>query len=63
MRDIGGGLFVAFYPCLIAGFASLLLAEPDGHLRIVFFVLVTVFSDIGGMPWGCSSGNTPWRPR
>jgi len=62
LRDIGGGLFVAFYPCLIAGFASLLLAEPDGHLRIVFFVLVTVFSDIGGYAVGVLFGKHPMAP-
>ena len=62
LRDIGGGLFVAFYPCLIAGFTSLLLAEPDGHLRIVFFVLVTVFSDIGGYAVGVLFGKHPMAP-
>ena len=62
LRDICGGFFIAAYPCLIAGFASLLLAEPDGHLRIIFFVLVTVFSDIGGYAVGVLFGKHPMAP-
>jgi phosphatidate cytidylyltransferase len=62
LRDICGGFFVAAYPCLIAGFASLLLAEPDGHLRIIFFVLVTVVSDIGGYAVGVLFGKHPMAP-
>lgn len=63
LRDSFGGFFVAAYPCLIAGFASLLLAEPDGHLRIIFFILVTVFSDIGGYAVGVLFGKHPMAPR
>ncbi|MCA0336515.1 MAG: phosphatidate cytidylyltransferase [Actinobacteria bacterium] len=62
LRDSFGGFFVAAYPCLIAGFASLLLAEPDGHLRIIFFILVTVFSDIGGYAVGVLFGKHPMAP-
>lgn len=62
LRDISGGFFVAAYPCLIAGFASLLLAEPDGHRRIIFFILVTVFSDIGGYAVGVLVGKHPMAP-
>jgi phosphatidate cytidylyltransferase len=62
LRDSFGGIFVAAYPCLIAGFASLLLAEPDGHLRIIFFILVTVFSDIGGYAVGVLFGKHPMAP-
>ncbi len=62
LLDIAGGFFVAAYPCLIAGFASLLLAEPNGHLRVIFFILVTVFSDIGGYVVGVLFGKHPMAP-
>ena len=62
MRDIGGALFVALYPCFLGGFASLLLAPDDGHLRIVYFILVTVASDIGGYAFGVFLGKHPMAP-
>ncbi|MEO6586360.1 MAG: phosphatidate cytidylyltransferase [Knoellia sp.] len=60
--DIGGAFFVALYPCFLGGFAALLLAPDDGHLRIVFFVLVTVASDIGGYAFGVFLGKHPMAP-
>ena len=60
--DIGGAFFVALYPCFLGGFAALLLAPEDGHLRIVFFVLVTVASDIGGYAFGVFLGKHPMAP-
>ncbi len=62
MRDISGALFVALYPCFLGGFASLLLAADDGHLRIIYFVLVTVASDIGGYAFGVFLGKHPMAP-
>jgi phosphatidate cytidylyltransferase len=61
-RDIAGGFLLALYPCFLAGFASLMLAPPDGHLRVVFFILVTVFSDIGGYAVGVLLGKHPMAP-
>ncbi|HYN30429.1 MAG TPA: phosphatidate cytidylyltransferase [Dermatophilaceae bacterium] len=61
-RDIGGGFLIALYPCFLAGFASLMLAPDDGHLRVVFFILVTVFSDIGGYAVGVLLGKHPMAP-
>lgn len=60
--DIGGAFFVALYPCFLGGFAALLLAPDDGHLRIVFFILVTVASDIGGYAFGVFLGKHPMAP-
>jgi phosphatidate cytidylyltransferase len=60
--DIGGALLVALYPCFLGGFAALLLAPDDGHLRIVFFILVTVASDIGGYAFGVFLGKHPMAP-
>ncbi|MFM6848904.1 MAG: phosphatidate cytidylyltransferase [Terrabacter sp.] len=62
MRDVAGGLFVSLYPCFLGGFASLLLAADDGHLRIIYFVLVTVASDIGGYAFGVFLGKHPMAP-
>lgn len=62
IRDIGGAFFVALYPCFLGGFAALLLAPDDGHLRIVFFILVTVASDIGGYAFGVFLGKHPMAP-
>ena len=60
--DVSGGLLIAFYPCFLGGFASMLLAAPDGHLRIIFFILVTVMSDIGGYFVGVMLGRHPMAP-
>ncbi|MFW5474449.1 phosphatidate cytidylyltransferase [Knoellia sp. CPCC 206450] len=62
MRDISGALFVSLYPCFLGGFASLLLSADDGHLRIIYFVLVTVASDIGGYAFGVFLGKHPMAP-
>lgn len=62
IRDIAGALFVVLYPCFLGGFAALLLAPDDGHLRIVYFVIVTVASDIGGYAFGVFLGKHPMAP-
>jgi phosphatidate cytidylyltransferase len=62
MRDIAGGMLVALYPSLLAGFAALLLAAPDGARRVILFVLVTVLSDIGGYAAGVLFGKHPMAP-
>jgi phosphatidate cytidylyltransferase len=62
MRDIAGGMLVLLYPCFLAGFASLLLAPPDGRLRIIVFILVTVCSDVGGFAAGVVFGRHPMAP-
>ncbi len=62
-RDLSASAFVAFYPIFLGGFASLMLAAPDdGRQRIVVFVLVTVFSDIGGYAVGVVFGKHPMAP-
>jgi len=62
LRDVAGGIFAAAYLPLLAGFAMLLLAEPDGALRVLTFVLVTVASDIGGYAAGVLTGRHPMAP-
>ncbi len=60
--DISAGVLVALYPCFLAGFASLMLAAPDGSWRIVTFILVTICSDIGGYVAGVFFGRHPMAP-
>ncbi|GIL35989.1 phosphatidate cytidylyltransferase [Phycicoccus sp. DTK01] len=61
-RDLSASSLVTFYPVFLGGFASLMLAEPDGRQRIIVFVLVTVFSDIGGYAVGVVLGKHPMAP-
>ena len=62
-RDLSASALVVFYPVFLAGFASMMLAAPDdGRQRIVVFVLVTVFSDIGGYAVGVRLGKHPMAP-
>ena len=63
LRDIGAGALVLLYPCFLVGFAALMLAEPDGRWRILVFILITVFSDIGGYAFGVLFGKHPMAPR
>jgi phosphatidate cytidylyltransferase len=61
-RDLSASALVVFYPVFLGGFASLMLAAPDGRQRIVVFILVTVFSDIGGYAVGVRFGRRPMAP-
>jgi phosphatidate cytidylyltransferase len=61
-RDLSASALVTFYPVFLAGFAALMLAAPDGRQRIVVFILVTVFSDIGGYAVGVKFGKHPMAP-
>jgi phosphatidate cytidylyltransferase len=62
IRDIAGGIFVAAYVPLLASFASLLLAAPDGAKRVLVFIGVTICSDIGGFAVGVLAGKHPMAP-
>ena len=44
--DVSAGVFIAAYPALLAGFAMLLLAAPDGAWRSFTFLCVTE-EDVG----------------
>jgi phosphatidate cytidylyltransferase len=61
-RDLSASALVAFYPIFLGGFASLMLREPDGRQRIIVFILVTVFADIGGYAVGVKFGKHPMAP-
>jgi phosphatidate cytidylyltransferase len=59
VRDVTATAFTAFYVPFLGGFVALLLAEPEGELAIVTFVLVTIASDIGGYAVGVLAGKHP----
>jgi phosphatidate cytidylyltransferase len=62
-RDLSASALVVFYPIFLGGFAAMMLASPgDGRQRIVVFILVTVFSDIGGYAVGVKFGRHPMAP-
>ncbi|WP_435203513.1 phosphatidate cytidylyltransferase [Janibacter sp. GS2] len=63
LRDVGAGALVLLYPCFLVGFAALMLAEPQGRWRIFVFILITVFSDIGGYAVGVLLGKHPMAPK
>jgi len=62
VRDIAGGIFVTAYVPLLASFASLMLAAPDGAKRVFVFMIVTISSDIGGYAVGVVVGKHPMAP-
>src|SRR6478735_4666273 len=57
-RDLSASALVAFYPIFLGGLA----APGDGRQRIVVFILVTAFSDIGGYAVGVMFGRHPMAP-
>lgn len=63
LRDVGAGALILLYPCLLAGFAALMLAEPQGQWRILVFILITISSDIGGYAFGVLFGKHPMAPK
>jgi phosphatidate cytidylyltransferase len=62
VRDATATVFTAVYVPFLAGFVALLLAEDDGALGVVTFVLVTIASDIGGYAVGVLAGRHPMAP-
>ncbi len=61
-RDIAAGVFTAAYVPFLAGFSIVMLAEPDGAMRVLVFIAVTVASDIGGYAAGVLFGRHPMAP-
>jgi phosphatidate cytidylyltransferase len=63
VRDVTSGIFVTLYVPFLAGFAALMLRDDDGADRVVVFILLTVFSDVGGYAAGVLFGKHPMAPR
>ncbi|MGL5849637.1 MAG: phosphatidate cytidylyltransferase [Phycicoccus sp.] len=61
-RDLASSAFVLFYPVFLAGFVALMLDLPDGRARVATFIVVAVFSDIGGYAVGATLGRRPMAP-
>lgn len=62
LRDAAAGAFAAAYLPLMAGFAILLLAQPQGATRVLVFVLLAVASDTGGFFAGVRFGKHALAP-
>jgi phosphatidate cytidylyltransferase len=62
VRDASAGIFAAAYVPYLAGFAILLLRQPDGPWLVVTFLLVTIANDTGGYIAGVLFGRTPMAP-
>ena len=62
VRDVTAGIFATLYVPFLAGFAALLLRETDGADRVVVFILLTVFSDVGGFVAGVLFGRHAMAP-
>jgi phosphatidate cytidylyltransferase len=61
-RDVAAAVFAAAYIPFLAGFAMLMLAEPDGAKRVVVFILLVVANDVGGYATGVLAGRHPMAP-
>jgi len=62
LRDAAAAVFAAGYLPFMGGFVMLMLAAPDGHWRVLLFVLLAVASDTGGYVAGVLLGRHPLAP-
>ncbi len=62
LRDAAAATFAVAYVPFMTGFVMLMLAEPDGELRVLLFVLLAVASDTGGYLAGALLGRHPMAP-
>ncbi|MBU4215585.1 MAG: phosphatidate cytidylyltransferase [Actinobacteria bacterium] len=62
LRDATAAVFAAAYLPFLAGFAMLMLAAPDGPVRVLLFILLAVASDTGGYAVGTLLGRHPMAP-
>ncbi|MBU4337057.1 MAG: phosphatidate cytidylyltransferase, partial [Actinobacteria bacterium] len=62
LRDATAAVFAAAYVPFLAGFAMLMLAAPDGPVRVLLFILLAVASDTGGYAVGTLLGRHPMAP-
>jgi len=62
VMDTTAAVFTIVYVPFLGGFVALLLAEKNGALAILTFILVTIASDIGGYTVGVLAGKHPMAP-
>ena len=63
VRDVAASLLIIAYVPLLGSFAALMLAEGQGPLRVVTFLLIVVMSDTGGYVAGVLFGKHPMAPK
>lgn len=63
VRDAAASLFVISYIPLLASFVGLILAMPDGGLRLATAALCVTASDTGGYLVGATLGRRPMAPQ
>jgi phosphatidate cytidylyltransferase len=63
VRDVAASLLIIAYVPLLGSFAALMLAEGQGTLRVVTFLLIVVMSDTGGYVAGVLFGKHPMAPK
>lgn len=61
-RDLTGSVLTVAYLPFLAGFAVLMLSQPDGAYRLISFVLLVVCNDVGGYTAGVLWGKHPIAP-
>lgn len=61
--DIGAGLFVLGYVAFLSSFITLLLAQPDGQLWVLGFIIIVVATDTAAFAVGVSLGKHPMAPK
>jgi phosphatidate cytidylyltransferase len=62
LADVAVSSLASVYVPFLAGFAVLLLRQPDGGLRALAFIATVVFSDVGGYAAGVLFGRHPMAP-
>lgn len=62
MRDVTVSVFAVAYLGLTGAFLAAMLAPPDGAMRVLSFVILTVCSDVGGYFAGIVAGRHPMTP-
>ncbi len=62
LHDVTASCFTAVYVPFLAGFSVLLVAQSDGAMRVIGFVLTTVASDTGGYIAGVLKGKHKMAP-
>jgi phosphatidate cytidylyltransferase len=62
VRDSAAAVFAGAYLPFLAGFVVLMLAQPDGEIRVVLFILLAVANDTGGYVAGVMLGRHPLAP-
>jgi phosphatidate cytidylyltransferase len=62
LRDTSITVFVAAWVPLLASFATLLLLEDDGAMKVLCFMIGVVCSDVGGYAAGVLFGKHPMVP-